>query len=229
MNNVIINIGTELNVTKAPHILIAGTTGSGKSVCMNSIICNLLIADPGSEFAFIDMKKIELSGYKRLKNCIGYASSVTDAEKLIKKIIDIMQIRFQLLEKYQLKFYPGNAIYFFIDEYADLQTLSKKAEKDICTLARLSRAANIHLFLSLQYPTAAVLNGQIKMNILTRICFRLSKVGSRVVLDHNGAETLPGAGYGIIQKSDGTEENYRNIYISDETIKSIIELNQKGS
>ena len=229
MNNKIIDIGAVLDITAAPHILIAGTTGSGKSVCINSIICNLLLTDPGAEYAFIDIKRVELSAYKKIKQCIGYAADISSAEKLLKKIIDIMELRYKLLEKYELRYYPGGAIYLFIDEYADIAVMSKTAEKYLSKLARLARAADIHIVLCTQYPSAKIINMQIKMNIITRICFRLSKVGSRVVLDHNGAETLPGAGYGIIQKADGTEEHYRNIYISDDTIKSIIELNKKGS
>lgn len=192
-----------------PHLLIAGTTGSGKSVCLNSLILSILYRATPSEvkFLMIDPKMVELSCYNALPHLIS--DVITDSKKVavaLRWVIDEMEERYRQLadigvkniERYnQLnKEAPFPYVIVIIDELADLMAVARVSVEDAVTrLAQLSRAVGIHLILATQRPSVDVITGVIKANLPCRISFQVaSRVDSRTVLDAMGAERLLGKG-----------------------------------
>lgn len=192
-----------------PHLLIAGTTGSGKSVCLNSLILSILYRATPREvkFLMIDPKMVELSCYNALPHLIS--DVITDPKKVavaLRWVIDEMEERYRQLagvgvkniEKYnQLnKETPFPYVIVIIDELADLMAVARASVEDAVTrLAQLSRAVGIHLILATQRPSVDVITGVIKANLPCRISFQVaSRVDSRTVLDAMGAERLLGKG-----------------------------------
>ncbi|RJO65290.1 MAG: DNA translocase FtsK [Candidatus Omnitrophota bacterium] len=190
-----------------PHLLIAGTTGSGKTVCVNSLILSLLFKSSPSElrFVMIDPKMVELAAFNGLPHLL--CPVVTDAKKASSAlgwVVDEMESRYQLLAKaglrnieaYNQKQEVLPYIVIIIDELADLMMIAREQiENAITRLAQLSRAVGIHLILATQRPSVDVITGVIKANFPARISFKVaSKVDSRTVLDMNGADKLLGKG-----------------------------------
>ena len=190
-----------------PHLLIAGTTGSGKTVCVNTCILSLLFRGSPNELKFlmIDPKMVELMPFNGLPHLL--CPVVTDAKKAaiaLNWVVGQMEERYQLLAKagarnieaYNEKQEKLPYIVVIVDEFADLMTVARdQIENAITRLAQLSRAVGIHLILATQRPSVDVITGVIKANLPARISFKVaSKVDSRTVLDMNGAETLLGKG-----------------------------------
>ena len=190
-----------------PHLLIAGTTGSGKTVCVNTCILSLLFRGSPDELKFlmIDPKMVELMPFNGLPHLL--CPVVTDAKKAaiaLNWVVGQMEERYQLLAKagarnieaYNEKQEKIPYIVVIVDEFADLMTVARgQIENAITRLAQLSRAVGIHLILATQRPSVDVITGVIKANLPARISFKVaSKVDSRTVLDMNGAETLLGKG-----------------------------------
>lgn len=190
-----------------PHLLIAGTTGSGKTVCVNSLILSLLFKSSPSELrlVMIDPKMVELAAFNGLPHLL--CPVVTDAKKASSAlgwVVDEMENRYQLLAKagvrnieaYNQKQETLPYIVIIIDELADLMMIAREQiENAITRLAQLSRAVGIHLILATQRPSVDVITGVIKANFPARISFKVaSKVDSRTVLDMNGADKLLGKG-----------------------------------
>ena len=190
-----------------PHLLIAGTTGSGKTVCVNTCILSLLFRATPTELKFlmIDPKMVELMPFNGLPHLL--CPVVTDAKKAavaLNWVVSEMEERYQLLAKvgvrnieaYNQKQEKIPYIIVIVDEFADLMTVARdQIENAITRLAQLSRAVGIHLILATQRPSVDVITGVIKANLPARISFKVaSKVDSRTVLDANGAETLLGKG-----------------------------------
>ncbi len=206
-----------MDITKMPHILIAGATNSGKSSCLNSIIISLLmkVSPSNVRFIMIDPKMVELSIYNGIPHLLSpvvinpkKASSalswiVEEMENRFKKLV---RRNFKSLEMYNFEaersesedenFKPLPYILVFIDELADLMMLSaSEVEDSICRIAQMGRAVGIHLIISTQRPSVNIITGLIKANIPSRIAFMVaSSVDSRVILDCNGAEKLVGKG-----------------------------------
>ena len=197
------------DLTKMPHLLIAGTTGSGKSVCINALICSILYKAKPDEvkMMLIDPKKVELTNYANLPHLI--APVINDSKKAsnaLKWIVNEMENRYTLFAGCGVKDIKGyNAeredapmckIVVIIDELADLMMVAKKdVEDSICRIAQLARAAGIHLVVATQRPSVDVITGLIKANIPSRIAFTVSSpVDSRTILDCGGAEKLLGNG-----------------------------------
>lgn len=195
------------DLDEMPHLLIAGTTGSGKTVCVNSIISSLLFRATPYElkFVMIDPKMVELMPFNGLPHLL--CPVITDAKKAytaLNWVVNEMEERYQLLAKegarnieaYNAKneFIPY--IIVIIDEFADLMSVaSEQIENAVTRLAQLSRAVGIHLILATQRPSVNVITGVIKANLPARISFKVaSKVDSRTVLDMNGADKLLGKG-----------------------------------
>lgn len=214
-------------IERAPHILIAGTTGSGKSVCMNLIINQLITNQPRALCIFIDIKRVELSKYKTIKQCFKYCNDIESARHALNIAYITMMNEYQYMEKNGLTKTNKAPLFIFIDEYADLILQDQNIEQTIASIARLGRAAGIHLIIATQYPTREIISTQIKINCPVRICFRLSRTGSMVVLDRIGAETLQGPGYGILLYSNGQYYNFKSDMLTDEQINAFIERNQK--
>ena len=191
-----------------PHILIAGTTGSGKTVCVNSLILSLLFKLSPNElkFVMVDPKMVELMPFNGLPHLL--CPVITDAKKAslaLNWVVNEMEERYQLLAKLgtrNIEAYNGKVqdrlpyIVVIIDEFADLMSVAREQiENAITRLAQLSRAVGIHLMLATQRPSVDVITGVIKANLPARISFKVaSKVDSRTVLDMNGADKLLGKG-----------------------------------
>jgi S-DNA-T family DNA segregation ATPase FtsK/SpoIIIE len=230
-----------LDLTKAPHMLIAGATGSGKSVCINTIVTGLLMKHgPESlRFVLVDPKMVELPGYNGIPHL--YGKVITDVEHVMGALTWLL---LQMDDRYQLfrdagvrnveaynqimrkrKEAPLPFIVLVIDELADLMmTAADDIERQICRLAQMARATGIHLVLATQRPSTDVITGLIKANFPTRISFAVtSQIDSRVVLDTPGAETLLGRGDMLLMRPDvGKLTRLQGCFVSDEEINRVV-------
>ncbi len=219
-----------------PHLLIAGTTGSGKTVCVNSLILSLLFKATPNELKFlmIDPKMVELAPFNGLPHLL--CPVVTDSKKAscaLNWVVDEMEQRYQLLAKagarnieaYNQKQEMLPYIVVMIDEFADLMVVSRdQVEGAITRLAQLSRAVGIHLVLATQRPSVDVITGVIKANLPARISFKVaSKVDSRTVLDMNGADKLLGRGDMLfLRPQDSKLTRAQGCLVSDSEIERIV-------
>ncbi len=201
------------DIAKMPHLLIAGTTGSGKSVCINCIVLSLLYKTTPRDvrLVMIDPKKVEFSIYKNIPHLMApVVTAPKDAAGALQAAVEEMEHRFELFETVGVRDLKGyNAataddpdmpelphIVIIIDELADLMmTARDEVETAICRIAQKARAAGMHLIIGTQRPSADVVTGLIKANVPSRIAFAVkSQIDSRVILDHIGAEALTGRG-----------------------------------
>jgi len=198
------------NLAKMPHLLIAGATGAGKSVAVNTIICSFLMKATPEEvrMLMVDPKRIELSCYEGIPHLLHPV--VVDpkmASRALQWAVREMERRYQLMEEQRVKSIATYneqvdeegrlpLIVIIIDELADLMMVSsKEVEDSVARLAQMARAAGMHLILATQRPSVDVLTGLIKANFPTRMSFKVSsKIDSRTILDSSGAEHLLGAG-----------------------------------
>ncbi|MDE2027298.1 MAG: DNA translocase FtsK [Candidatus Omnitrophica bacterium] len=229
------------DLSDMPHLLVAGTTGSGKTVCLNSLIMSILFKASPSEvkFIMIDPKMVEMIPYNDLPHLL--CPVVTDAKKVpaaLNWVVMEMENRYKTLSKeavrnikgYHAKGLQMPYIIVVVDELADLmQTSAKAVEGAITRLAQLARAVGIHLILATQRPSVDVITGVIKANFPSRISFKVaSKVDSRTVLDTNGAETLLGKGdFLFMRTGDPKPLRGQCCYVSDEEINRVIDFIKK--
>jgi len=229
------------DLAEMPHLLVAGTTGSGKTVCLNSLIISILFNASPSEvkFIMIDPKMVELVPYNDLPHLL--CPVITDAKKAapaLNWIVMEMESRYKMFNKegvrnikgYHAKGLLMPYIVVVVDELADLMQVSAKTvEGAIARLAQLARAAGIHLILATQRPSVDVITGVIKANFSSRISFKVaSKVDSRTVLDTNGAESLLGKGDFLFMKTgDPKPMRGQCCYVSDEEINGVIDFIKK--
>ena len=235
-----------VNLAKAPHALIAGTTGSGKSVTIHAII-NSLIYRNGPEdlkMIFVDPKRVELTLYNNIPHLL--TPVITDAKKAIlalKWAAKEMDRRYDLLqaesvrdiESYHANISGGKTnkgddgermpyIVIIIDELADImQAYPRELEAGIVRLAQMSRAVGIHLILSTQRPEVQVITGLIKANVPTRIALRVpTQMDSRTILDASGAEKLLGQGDMLYSGGEGQPSRLQSAYISEQEVKKVV-------
>ncbi|HNX37759.1 MAG TPA: DNA translocase FtsK [Candidatus Cloacimonadota bacterium] len=226
------------DLAKMPHLLIAGATGSGKSVCINTIIMSLIMRTKPDDLrlVLIDPKRVELAGYNDLPHLIG--NVVTDPDTALETMywaVKEMERRYELLQEakvrdilgYNEKTTEGEDleklpyIVIIVDEFADLiMTSGKDIELPITRLAQMSRAVGIHLILATQRPSIKVITGIIKANFPARIAFQVSsRVDSRVILDQIGAERLLGQGDMLfLPPGKAISERIHGTYVSDHEI-----------
>ncbi|MDD5477164.1 MAG: DNA translocase FtsK [Candidatus Omnitrophica bacterium] len=221
-----------------PHLLIAGTTGSGKTVCVNTCILSLLFKESPNDLKFlmIDPKMVELMPFNGLPHLL--CPVVTDAKKAavaLNWVVSEMESRYVLLSKagarnieaYNQKQEKIPYIIVVVDEFADLMSVARdQIENAITRLAQLSRAVGIHLILATQRPSVDVITGVIKANLPARVSFKVaSKVDSRTVLDMNGAETLLGKG-DMLFLQPGKEDLIRiqGALVKDSEIERVVDF-----
>jgi len=237
------------DLAKMPHLLVAGATGSGKSVSLNSMILSFLFkATPAHvRFLMIDLKMLELSFYEGIPHLLlPVVTNAKNAKTALRWMTDEMERRYTMMaekgvrniEKYNQKVAreEGETIPYIvvvIDELADLMMVSpKEVEEYIARLAQMARASGIHLILATQRPSVDVLTGIIKANFPARVaCKVFSKVDSRTILDTNGAESL--LGYGdmlFLSPGVGRLQRLHGSYVSEGEIKRVVEfLKQQGA
>lgn len=208
-----------LDFINQTHLLIAGTTGSGKSVIINNIIYHLLYKSPKEvKLILIDPKKVELVQYRELPHTLAYASEQTDIVNTIKDAVTLMSKRFKVMQDKRIKKSKEADLYIIIDEYADLITTSKKdVERLICKIAQLGRAAKIHLIIATQRPTRDIITGQVKVNIDSRLALRVPTAqDSRNIINIKGAEQLGKYGQAFYLTPDTLTPQLVNIdYINE--------------
>lgn len=216
------------NMLDQPHLLVAGATGSGKSVVINGLIATLLYRQPkdrqgGAQFILIDPKRVELSAYKRLPHTLKYASEPDTMLSALRYAMELADSRFKVMENRREKKYTGGDIYVVIDEFADLMTTQGKAVVPLVQrLAQLGRAARVHIILATQTPISEILPTKIKCNFDARVGLRTrSDQDSRNIIGKSGLETLPRYGKGYYMCPE--EESLYNIpMVSDEKINSLV-------
>lgn len=228
------------DISKMPHLLVAGATNSGKSVCLNSIIISLLYQNNPEDLRFImvDPKRVELPIYNDIPHLL--TPVITDVNKTINALkwcLNEMDRRFELLsskKKKNIESYNNSLpqdseekipyIVFVIDELADLMVAAAKdIEASVIRLAQMSRAVGIHLILATQRPSVDVITGLIKANIPARIAFSVaSAVDSKTILDISGAEKLLGRGDMLLTSAEVSEpKRLQGAFLSEEEIKRI--------
>ena len=218
----------------SPHLLIAGATGSGKSVCINSIIYSLAKRFPPSKLKFlmIDPKRVELSKFKTLEHLVHPIITGTDGvTRALYEMIDKMEDTYTYMEDVGVTdisdtYKPRHII--VVDEYADLVLALDSVPGLIARLAQKGRAAGFHLVLATQRPSVDVIDGVIKGNFPTRIAFSVvTNTDSRVILDMGGAERLTGMGDGLLLKGGGLTR-FQGIYVDDDTIRALTGTEKKS-
>ena len=218
-----------------PHILIAGTTGSGKSVCLNALIVSLLYKAAPSELRLlmIDPKQVELSAYNGIPHLTQpVVTSSAQAVAALQQAVTGMLTRYKTFEScgvkelsdYNRKKSPLPRMVIVIDELADLMmTSGKDIEDSIIRIAQMGRAAGIHLVVATQRPSANVITGLMKSNIPSRIAFTTaSALESRIILDANGAEKLIGNGDMLYAPVGGEKQRVQGCYVSPEEIEKVV-------
>lgn len=197
-----------LDMLQQTHLLIAGSTGSGKSVLINTLIYTALFRSPAEvRFVLIDPKRVELVDYSELPHTLKYASEPPEIITALNASVAEMESRYKRMQTARQKKSTEPEIYIIIDEFADLMTTQKRATlPQLQRLAQLGRAANIHLIVATQRPTRDIINGQIKVNIDSRIALRCpTPQDSRNIIDRKGAETLPRYGFGYYLTPNGCD------------------------
>jgi S-DNA-T family DNA segregation ATPase FtsK/SpoIIIE len=222
-----------------PHMLIAGTTGSGKSVCVNSILCCFLMNNSPADLrlVLVDPKRVELTGYNGIPHLL--APVITDAERVVGALqwmLREMDSRYRKfsragvrnIQEYNEKQSAEHLAFLLIviDELADLMMLApEETERSITRLAQLARATGIHMILATQRPSVDVVTGLIKANFPARIAFAVSsQIDSRVILDQPGAERLLGRGDMLFQAPDASAPaRLQGVWVSDSEIQRLVD------
>lgn len=223
-----------LDLETAPHVLIGGATGSGKSVCANTILHSLFLKNNPDDLMvhLIDPKKVDYIEFSDMPFIKSYSTEPNQVADILKNIEIEMYKRYNLLQFHKVKNmknlnqkFPSIIVVF--DEFASL--INKQTKREIVptleNILRLGRAADIHLLLITQRPDSTVITGQTKANCPCRIAFRLpSATDSRVLLDQRGAEKLQGQGDGLLINSDGSRTDFQGLMIPEEQADKIIKF-----
>ena len=234
-----------MDLATLPHLMIAGATGSGKSVCINSIVASLLLTKPPDQLRMlmVDPKQVELTPFNGIPHLIlPVITDVDEVSPMLKGLIREMTRRYKAMSEMGTRNIAGfNAkakdpmpfLVLIVDELADLMMVGGyEIEQALVRLAQLGRAAGIHLVLATQRPSVKVVTGLLKANIPARIAFAVaSQVDARVILDSVGAEKLMGRGDMLLVNSDSPKpRRVQGTLVFDEEIEELVEfwLKQKG-
>lgn len=234
------------DLASMPHLLVAGTTGSGKSVAVNTLICSIVYNSPPElvKFIMVDPKMVELSIYEDIPH-LAAPPVVTDPRKaanVLKNVVEEMENRYSVLAAMKVRnlaSYNQKAeqdpelpimpfLVVIVDEFADLMLVAgKEVEQSIIRIAQMARAVGIHLVLATQRPSVNVITGIIKANMPARLSFRVSsKVDSRTIIDTSGAELLLGkGGDSLFIPPGGMSDTVRvhGCFVSDDEVGRIVE------
>lgn len=205
-----------------PHLLVAGATGSGKSVCVNGLVMQLLAS--GARLVLVDMKRVELGVYRERAEV--FADRERAALDALFYVVKEMRARYDEMAARGLREYDGAALVVVVDELADLMLGGAKAvaERYLVTLAQMGRAARVHLILATQRPQVKVCTGLILANVPTRICLQTASARDSVLcLGHKGAEALAGKGDALVKLATESKEKRVQVpFISmDEIVKEV--------
>ena len=231
------NNTVSVDVAKLPHLLVAGSTGSGKSVCINDLICSVLYNKDASEvkMLLIDPKMVELSVYDGIPHLLApVITNVNEAVANLKMLVVEMDRRYALLKDGRCRNIEGyNAktvhrmpyVLVVIDEFADLMRYARnEIEPIIDRLAAMSRAVGIHLVMATQRPSSDVITGTIKNNFPARLALKVSSaVNSRIILDEGGAEKLVGNGDALLSIPGGDLRRVQCAYLSDADVERTVD------
>ena len=226
------------DLVKMPHLLVAGSTGSGKSVFMHNCILSTLYRGRSS-IVLIDVKRVEFSMYEDIPQLAApVVYDYVSALRTLKNLCYTMDNRYKLfqdhkcrnIEEYTNKGYKMQYITLFIDELADLIMQDKRIEPLLIRLCQLGRAAGIHLVVATQRPDSSILSGLIRINIPSRVCFSVQKAtDSRIIIDTSGGENLTGKGDGLFLPIGSKEpQRFQAPFTSTQALEKIIELAKKG-
>ena len=229
------------NLSKMPHLLVAGSTGSGKTIFLNNLVLSLVYRNSPQELKLIliDPKRVEFSLYKELPHLL--CPPIVDSDKAVnglKWLVQEMENRFKVLSDQKSRniftynekakksdFEPLPYIVLVVDELADLMaSKGKEVESLIVRLAQMSRAVGIHLVLATQRPSVEVITGLIKANVTSRVAFQVaSQIDSRTILDTSGAEKLLGAGDMLFISTQTIKSSrIQSVYVSEDEIKKLM-------
>ena len=230
------------DLAKMPHLLIAGATGSGKSVCLNAIVSNLVTNATPDEvrFIMIDPKRVEMTTYGRLPH-LAFSEVIVDLDKVVgtlQAVVAEMEARYRKFSELGVRNIEGYNRHarvlkklpywvLIIDELADLMMVAPfEVEKLLCRLAQLARATGIHLVVATQRPSVDVVTGLIKANFPTRVAFAVTSItDSRTILDMGGAEKLLGQGDMLYLPTDaGKPKRIQGVYVSDAEVERLVEF-----
>ena len=221
-----------IDLATQPHMLIAGTTGSGKSVALNTALLSLLSVNPLLDLILIDPKQVELAVYNKSRFC--REPVITDMEIAAQKlaeVVDVMERRYSLMAAAGVKNIAGynktadeklQHIVVVVDEFADMMMMvGKEVEELIARIGQKARAAGIHLVLATQRPSVDVITGLIKSNIPTRLALKVAgRINSEIIIGQGGAENLLGNGDGLAQiKDSATPLRFHGAYCPDDDVK----------
>ena len=255
-NKILVALGKDImgtsilaDLSKMPHLLVAGSTGSGKSVCINTIICSILMRYKPDEvkLVLVDPKKVELTNYNGIPHLLcPVVSDPKKASVVLQKVVAEMEKRYDIFAEKEVKNIAGyndliekerkkNSdinttrmpyIVVIIDELADLMLVaSKEVQDSIMRITQMARAAGIHLIVATQRPSTDIITGVIKNNIPSRIAFSVSSaIDSRTILDASGAESLLGKGDMLyLPMGESHTTRIQGCFISDNEISKLIE------
>jgi len=231
-----------VDLAKMPHLLVAGTTGSGKSVSVNTMICSMLMAHTPETLRLImvDPKMLELSMYDDIPHLlVPVVTNPNKANKALAWAVFEMERRYKLMSEARVRNLDGYNkqiskqedgeslpfIVIIIDELADLMMVAgKEVEQSICRLAQKARAAGLHLILATQRPSVDVITGLIKANLPSRLAFKVSsKIDSRTILDQMGAEQLLGMGDSLLMSGTTDLKRVHGAFVDDDEVIALVE------
>ena len=213
------------DMSEQPHLLIAGATGSGKSVVINGILSAVLHRSPNAaQLILIDPKRVELIQYKPLPHCVYYATEPEERISALERALAITDKRYQNMARSGLRKFDGSDVYVVIDELADMMTTDKKHVAPLLQrLCQIGRAARVHVIAATQCPLAVVIPTPIKVNFDARVALRTrSAQDSRNILGVTGCETLPRYGQGYYMTPEGLKL-YEIPYVTDDELNALCE------
>jgi S-DNA-T family DNA segregation ATPase FtsK/SpoIIIE len=229
-----------VDLSRMPHLLVAGATGSGKSVALNSMVVSILYKARPEEvkLLMIDPKLLELSSYEGIPHLVSpVVTNPREAAEMLRKMVFEMERRYRLIaqmgvrniESFNAAARPGERlpyIVIFIDELADLMFASaSQVEDSIARLAQMARASGMHLVLATQRPSVDVITGVIKANFSARLAFQVtSRVDSRTIIDAQGAEQLIGRGDMLMMLPGSRIMRVHGAFVSEAEVRSVVEF-----